>query len=245
MSEPQIEVLYEFEKPRATVRAYVTDFRGKRFAYIREFVEPRDRPGAPLIATKAGICVEVGDLDELEAAVRALRAAAAYSWSSTSVCSRVCNVATCRRSVLNQNTTGLASSRPNLTRCLRGGKIQTSPGTEASPQRHDLGRVNLRPVDDADHDVVRRLRAEHHLGRHGRDPAPGHRSRAHWSSPVTSGDPPLGSPRLGSGAHYRLAWPVCGWVAASHGRAAAPIAYGHSMEGIAAAWLVTLLVARR
>ena len=38
-------------------------------------MEPRDKPGAPLIATKAGICVEVEDLDELQACVDALTAA--------------------------------------------------------------------------------------------------------------------------------------------------------------------------
>jgi Transcriptional Coactivator p15 (PC4) len=77
MSEQPIDVLFEFEKSRATVRAYITSYRGKRYCHVREFVEPRDRPGAELIATKAGICVEISDLDELEAAVRALRAAAA------------------------------------------------------------------------------------------------------------------------------------------------------------------------
>ena len=75
MSDPA--PVYEFEKPRATVRAYINEFHGKRYAHIREFIEPRDQPGAPLIATKAGICVEVSDLDELEAAVHALRTAAA------------------------------------------------------------------------------------------------------------------------------------------------------------------------
>jgi len=76
MTQQPDQIVYEFEKPRATVRAYINTFRGKRYAHIREFVEPRDQPGAPLVATKAGICVEIGDLDELEAAVRALRAAA-------------------------------------------------------------------------------------------------------------------------------------------------------------------------
>jgi hypothetical protein len=73
---PEADVLYEFEKSRATVRAYFAEFRGKRYAHIREFVEPRDQPGAELIATKAGICVEVRDLAELEAAVAALRSGA-------------------------------------------------------------------------------------------------------------------------------------------------------------------------
>lgn len=77
MNEQPLDVLHEFEKPRATVRAYIAEYRGKRYAHIREFVEPRDRPGAPLLATKAGICVEISDLDELEACVEALRAAAA------------------------------------------------------------------------------------------------------------------------------------------------------------------------
>ena len=44
----QVEVLHSFEKPRATVQAYDTEFRGKRYAHVREFVEPRDRPGDPI-----------------------------------------------------------------------------------------------------------------------------------------------------------------------------------------------------
>lgn len=74
-SEP--EVVHEFEKGRSTVRAYITTFKGKRYAHVREFVEPRNQPGAPLIPTRAGVCVELNDLDELEAAVAALRKAAA------------------------------------------------------------------------------------------------------------------------------------------------------------------------
>ncbi len=70
------EVLYEFEKPRATVRATLSTFRGKRYASIREYVEPRDQPGAALIPTKAGITVEVDDLAELRACVEALETAA-------------------------------------------------------------------------------------------------------------------------------------------------------------------------
>lgn len=76
VTEEGAEILYSFEKPRATVQVYINEFHGKRYAHIREFVEPRDRPGAPLIATRAGICVEIGDLDELAAAIAALRAAA-------------------------------------------------------------------------------------------------------------------------------------------------------------------------
>lgn len=70
------QIVYTFEKPRATVQAYIAEFHGRRYAHVREFVEPRDQPGAPLIATKAGICVEVDDLDELAAAIAALQAAA-------------------------------------------------------------------------------------------------------------------------------------------------------------------------
>jgi hypothetical protein len=72
----QAEVLHEFEKPRATVRAYITVYKGRRFAHIREFVEPRGQPGAQLIPTKAGISVELNDLDELQACIDALAAAA-------------------------------------------------------------------------------------------------------------------------------------------------------------------------
>lgn len=71
----QPHILYEFEKPRAKVRAYVQVYRGKPLAHIREFVEPRDQPGAPLIATKAGITVALADLDQLRACVDALAAA--------------------------------------------------------------------------------------------------------------------------------------------------------------------------
>jgi hypothetical protein len=45
---------------------------GKRYAHIREFIERHDQPGAPLIATRAGICVELDDLDKLQACVDAL-----------------------------------------------------------------------------------------------------------------------------------------------------------------------------
>lgn len=67
--------VYEFEKSRATVRATVSTFRGKRYVSIREFVEPRDQPGSALIPTKAGVTVEVDDLPELRACVDALEAA--------------------------------------------------------------------------------------------------------------------------------------------------------------------------
>lgn len=70
------QVLYEFEKSRSTVRAYIAEFHGKRYAHIREFVEPRDQPGAALIPTKAGIAIAVDDLDELVAAIAALKRAA-------------------------------------------------------------------------------------------------------------------------------------------------------------------------
>lgn len=74
---PDYDVLYEFEKPRSTVRAYITTFKGRRYAHIREFVEPRGEPGAALVATKAGVCFELSKLDELRACVDALRSAAA------------------------------------------------------------------------------------------------------------------------------------------------------------------------
>jgi hypothetical protein len=73
VTDEGVQVLHSFEKSRATVQAYITTFHGKRYAHIREFVEPRDRPGAPLIATKAGICVEIDDLDELQACLDALK----------------------------------------------------------------------------------------------------------------------------------------------------------------------------
>jgi hypothetical protein len=71
------EILHECEKPRATVRAYINEFHGKRYAHIREFVEPRDEPGAALVATRAGVCVEIDDLDELQPCIDALTAAVA------------------------------------------------------------------------------------------------------------------------------------------------------------------------
>jgi len=76
-------ILYEFAKPRAMVRAYVQMYRGKPLAHIREFVKPRDQPGAPLIATKAGITVELAALDQLRACVDALAAAALlHGWTA-------------------------------------------------------------------------------------------------------------------------------------------------------------------
>jgi hypothetical protein len=74
---PEPEILHEFEKSRATVRAYINSFKGKQYAHIREFVEPRDQPGAELIATQTPARVEVEDLDELQHCLDALKAAVA------------------------------------------------------------------------------------------------------------------------------------------------------------------------
>ena len=49
----QPEILHSFEKFRTTVQAYITEVRGRRYAHIREFVEPRDAPGAAMIPTRA------------------------------------------------------------------------------------------------------------------------------------------------------------------------------------------------
>ena len=49
----QPEILHSFEKFRATVQAYITEVRGKRYAHIREFVEPQDAPGAAMIPSRA------------------------------------------------------------------------------------------------------------------------------------------------------------------------------------------------
>ena len=49
----QPEILHSFEKFRATVQADITEVRGTRYAHIREFVEPRDAPGAAMIPTRA------------------------------------------------------------------------------------------------------------------------------------------------------------------------------------------------
>ena len=67
------EVVYEFKKRRGVVRAYVTEFEGRRFANLREFIEVRDERGRPL-RTHKGISVPMDDLHELEAALDALRA---------------------------------------------------------------------------------------------------------------------------------------------------------------------------
>jgi Transcriptional Coactivator p15 (PC4) len=70
-------VVSEFELGRkGWVRATLNEFRGKRYASVRLYVEPRDQPGAELIPTKAGLTVEVSYLDELLEAVQALQEAA-------------------------------------------------------------------------------------------------------------------------------------------------------------------------
>ena len=42
--------VYTFEKKHSQVRAFIAEVRGRRYAHIREFVEPRARPGANSIA---------------------------------------------------------------------------------------------------------------------------------------------------------------------------------------------------
>jgi hypothetical protein len=74
----QIDALYEFDKGRAIVRAYVNVYNGKTYLHIREFVERREdrgQPDAELMPTKAGISVEVEYLEDLENCVKALRQA--------------------------------------------------------------------------------------------------------------------------------------------------------------------------
>ncbi|MCA1647727.1 MAG: transcriptional coactivator p15/PC4 family protein [Chloroflexi bacterium] len=69
------QVVHEFELgKRGTVRASVGQFRGHRFADLRLWVEIE--PGDDLVPTKKGLSVPLEFLDELEAAIAALKGAA-------------------------------------------------------------------------------------------------------------------------------------------------------------------------
>jgi hypothetical protein len=73
----QPEILLEFELAnRGTVRATIETFKGKRYASIRLWVEPRETPGADLIPTSKGISVPVEYIPELLEAAQALASAA-------------------------------------------------------------------------------------------------------------------------------------------------------------------------
>jgi hypothetical protein len=72
---PSDEAVFEFEAGHYTVRAGLSEFRGQQRIDLRQWVEPRDSPGADLIPTQKGINLPVSFLDELEEAVAALRAA--------------------------------------------------------------------------------------------------------------------------------------------------------------------------
>jgi Transcriptional Coactivator p15 (PC4) len=73
-------VVHEFELERAgTVRASLSEFRGRERIDLRLWVEPRDQPGGELIPTAKGVNVPVEFLDDLEEAVAALRRAVGRS----------------------------------------------------------------------------------------------------------------------------------------------------------------------
>jgi hypothetical protein len=72
MSTPD-QVVAEFENGRQWIRASVTQYRGRVYADIRQWYEPEH--GKPLKPTQKGIAILEENLDDLEAAVAALRKA--------------------------------------------------------------------------------------------------------------------------------------------------------------------------
>lgn len=72
------QVVAEFEwERRGFVRACLDDFRGKKFASIRLWVEPKNaQPGADLIPTSKGLSVPIEYASDLLECVQALAAAA-------------------------------------------------------------------------------------------------------------------------------------------------------------------------
>ena len=70
MSGQPDNVVYEFEAGRHTIRASVSQFRGKTYLDLRTWYEPE--PGQPLKPTQKGVSVPVEYLDELREAVEAL-----------------------------------------------------------------------------------------------------------------------------------------------------------------------------
>lgn len=72
MSSPD-QIVHEFEMGRVgTVRASLGEYGGKQRIDVRIWVEPRDRPGAALIATPKGISLPVEYADDLLELVEAL-----------------------------------------------------------------------------------------------------------------------------------------------------------------------------
>jgi hypothetical protein len=71
-----LQVLHEFELGRrGTVRTTLESFKGKRYASVRLWVEPREQPGANLIPTSNGLTVPLEYVPELLEATQALAAA--------------------------------------------------------------------------------------------------------------------------------------------------------------------------
>lgn len=71
MAEPTI--VHEFDLGRrGVVRSSITEFRGRRFADLRLWVEPRDQPRAALIPTRKGISIPVEHMDELLESLQAI-----------------------------------------------------------------------------------------------------------------------------------------------------------------------------
>jgi hypothetical protein len=70
------QVLHEFELGRrGTVRTTLETFKGKKYASVRLWVEPREQPGADLIPTSKGLTVPLEFVPELQEAIAALAAA--------------------------------------------------------------------------------------------------------------------------------------------------------------------------
>jgi len=80
MSNQPSNVVFEFEAGRrGTVRASVSHYKGKVYADLRLWVEPRESPGAELIPTSKGLSLPIEFADEMREAADALANAAKAS----------------------------------------------------------------------------------------------------------------------------------------------------------------------
>jgi hypothetical protein len=71
MSDSQ--TVHAFESGRNAIRASLSEFKGKTYVDLRVWYQPE--PGAELKPTQKGVTVPLDSLDDLEAAVQALREA--------------------------------------------------------------------------------------------------------------------------------------------------------------------------
>lgn len=78
-------VVAEFELGhRGTVRGTLDTFKGKTYASVRLWIEPREAPGAELIPTSKGLTVPIEFVGELRELVDELAAAAAQHTTRSS-----------------------------------------------------------------------------------------------------------------------------------------------------------------